>query len=184
MIRHRLIKYAWIGLIGLGLACSGTAAASKNKTATISTGGAAAVSADTSTPGEADVFPKDSDPVTVKATLDTENAVSNKMLAQPGIAYMGQVGGHTADGTDFMLQFPGGLLSQESDGTQVPAYGSVVTVTPISAIEGIPFSKGYLAAVHIGPEGTVLIGPATLSMTVPGEYADADLVGFAADGAG
>jgi hypothetical protein len=182
MTRHHLLKYSWITLIALGVACNGSATISKSSST--STGGSAAVSAGATTPAVTDNFPKTPDPVTVKATLDTEHAVSNKMLAQPGIAYMGQVGGQTADGTDFMLQFPGGLLSLDADGNQVPAYGSVVTVTPISAIEGIPFSKGYLAAVHIAPEGTLLIGSASLSMTIDGEYKDSDLVGFAADGVG
>ncbi len=182
MSRNHLIKFVWIGLFGLALACNGFGAASQS--ATNPAGGTGAGGTGTSTPVVADVFPKTPNPVTVKATLDAANAVSNKMLAQPGIAYGGQVGGKTADGTGFMLQFPGGLLGLDADGNQVPAYGSVVIVTPISAIEGIPFSKGYLAAVHIAPEGTVLIGSASLSMTIQGEYKDTDLVGFAADGTG
>ncbi len=182
MSRQHLVGLAWIGFLGVSLACIGNTAASQS--AANPAGGTEAVSAGSSTPEVADVFPRTPNPVTVKATLDTERAVSNKMLAQPGIAYGGQVGGKTNDGTGFMLQFPGGLLSTDADGNQIPAYGSVVTVTPISAIEGIPFSKGYLAAIHIAPEGTILITPATLSLTIPGEYQGTDLVGFAADGTG
>ena len=165
MSRQHLAGLAWIGFLGVSLACIGNTAASQS--ATNPAGGSEAVSAGASTPEVADIFPKTPNPVTVKATLDTAHAVSNKMLAQPGIAYMGQVSGQSSDGTGFMLQFPGGLLSTDAGGNQVPAYGSVVTVTPISAIEGIPFSKGYLAAVHIAPEGTLLIGSASLGMTIP-----------------
>lgn len=63
------------------------------------------------------------------------------------------VDGESADGIDFYLGLPGALLSLDADQNLIPAFGSEVTVTPVSAIDDIPFSQGYLAAFHIGPKG-------------------------------
>jgi hypothetical protein len=127
----------------------------------------------------ADDFPLTPNPIAVHATLDTANAVSDEVW---GI--MGGVDAETADGVKFSLLMAGQLLSRDADGNLLPASGSEVTVTPISAIDDIPFSQGYLAAVHIGPEGLMMVTPATLSMTIPGEYDTTKLIGFAADGTG
>jgi hypothetical protein len=57
-------------------------------------------------------------------------------------------------------------------------------MTPVSFIEGLPFSQGYLAAVHLGPDGAKLVRRAILSMEIIGEYDPNELIGFAADGTG
>lgn len=132
-----------------------------------------------SSSNSADDFPLTPNPIAVHATLDTANAVSEEVW---GI--MGGVDTETADGVKFSLLMAGQLLSRDADGNLLPVSGSVVTVTPISAIDDIPFSQGYLAAVHIGPEGLMMVTPASLSMTIPGEYDTSQLIGFAADGTG
>jgi hypothetical protein len=106
------------------------------------------------------------------------------LMVRPGLAFISQIGGDTAQGINFTLQLPEGLLSLDADGFQVPAFGSTVTVTPISEIPDIPFEKGYLAAFHLAPEGLLMVEPASLDMTVPGEYGPDELIGFAADGTG
>jgi hypothetical protein len=100
------------------------------------------------------------------------------------MVYNFSVGGKTADNTEFHLYMLGGLLSLDADGTLMPAFGTVVTVTPVSAIDGLPFSEGYLAAVQITPEGLSMIEPASLQLTLPAEYDLSTLIGFAADGDG
>jgi hypothetical protein len=115
-------------------------------------------------------------PLTVQVTLDTAKA-------QTGVAPV-ELTGQTANGTTFALLVPEEIASQAADGILLPAYGTPVTLTPVSAIEGIPFSKGFLTAVQLAPHGLSMVEPATLMMTIPGEYAPGDLVGFAWDGSG
>jgi hypothetical protein len=57
-------------------------------------------------------------------------------------------------------------------------------VTPVSAIADLPFSQGYLAAVHIGPDGLLMETAGSLSLTIPAEYDVTKLIGFAADANG
>jgi len=133
---------------------------------------------------EIDHFPLTPDPVTVSATLDTEHAASNESQAMLGNRFNFSVDGLTADGVSFSLSMEEGLLSLDQEEELVPAFGTPITVTPISAIDGLPFSQGYLAAVYIGPQGLMQVEPASLMLILPGVYDVSSLIGFAADGSG
>jgi hypothetical protein len=76
------------------------------------------------------------------------------------------------------------LLKEDESGELSIDYDSTITMTPVSAIDGLPFSQGYLAAVHLGPDGAKLVRSADLTMEIPGEYDPSTLIGFAADGTG
>lgn len=134
--------------------------------------------------GSEDVFPLTPNPISVVATLDTAHAASNESLAMPGNRENFSVDGLTADGVSFSLSMMEGLFTQDQEEEPVPAFGTPITVTPISAIDGLPFSHGYLAAVHIGPEGLMQFEPASLFLTLPGVYDVSTLIGFAADDSG
>ena len=85
----------------------------------------------------------------VQAVHDTSRAVTETVPIGGGsLAATG------ADGSRFTLTIPAGaLLSEES-----------VTLTPASAIGGLPLSGGLAAAVHIEPEGLLLNRSATLTI--------------------
>jgi len=136
-------------------------------------------SANTPTPTE-EVFPRLPDPINVVASLDTARAVT---FSPTGYTY--SLDGESADGTlislDLMRFKP---LMVDAEVGLVPADDAQITMTPVSAIEGIPFENGYLSAVHLGPDGLLTVREAYLSMEIPGEYDPATLIGFAADGSG
>jgi len=118
-------------------------------------------------------------PLNVTITLDTANAKTSAGFV------LNVLGRQDVNGTyPFQLNFPPDMASIDADGIMVPETGTPVTVTPVTAIEGIPFSQGYLKAVNLSPEGLLMIAPASLKLTLPGEYDPATLVGFAADGNG
>lgn len=126
------------------------------------------------------VFPLNPDPINVTATLDTENSA----IYQKG-SYTQSVKTESADGSLFELYLTTlTLLQEDENGELVIDYDSDIIMTPVSAIEGLPFSQGYLAAVHLGPDGAKLVRSADLSMEIPGEYDPSTLIGFAADGTG
>ncbi len=186
MERHRTIRMAWIGFAWIGLACTcssissvlPTIASGLPSVAAGNSGGNAGGTSGTPVPYQTP------DPVTVHPTLDTAHAVSNKIEAAAGVARDGSIYKPLSGGGDFTLTIPGAMLSRDSDGSQIPAFGTAVTVTPISAIDGLPFSKGYLLAFQIGPEGILLAAPGRLTMNIPGDFNAEELVGFAADAAG
>ncbi len=129
-------------------------------------------------------FPLTPNPQSVHITLDTAHAVSNKSRARAGVANIDSLSGTDAGGNSFNLGVSETLLTQDTDGSLVPAFGTAVTVTPVSSIPDIPFGKGYLAAFQMAPEGLLIADPATLELTIKGDYNSSDLVGFASDGNG
>lgn len=131
-----------------------------------------------------DNFPLTPNPLTVTAVLNTALAVTNADSVDPGIGYGFLKDGTTADGTPFSLMLVGAMFSQDAAGDLSLVLGTPVTVTPISSIADLPFSQGYLAAVHIGPDGLLMEIPGSLSFTLPGVYDVSTLIGFAADGTG
>ncbi len=177
---RRAPRFVLIGMMFVILSCLSTSQPTTQSNPQ-STGGIAATEGNSSSE---DDFPRTPDPVTVHATLDPEQAADNSDSQTPGSIFNWPVDGETADGMKFSLMPEGGLLSQDADGGLQPAFGTVVTVTPVSAIEGLPFSQGYLAAVHIGPDGLMMISPGSLSLAFPGDYDGTQLIGFAADGNG
>lgn len=127
-----------------------------------------------------DVFPLTPDPINVTATLDTENAATyNKG------SYTQSVKTESADGALFELYLMNDMIFNEDENGELAIdYDSDITMTPISDIDGLPFSQGYLAAVHLGPDGAKLVESADLTMEIPGDYDPSTLIGFAADGTG
>jgi hypothetical protein len=184
MNNHRFFRYAWIGAIGLVLACT---------CSTLSSGAATLSSISSASPGTlagnstaaAETLPAlTPNPLTVHPTLDTAHAASNKLNIQIGVARDTNVFSKLTGGGDYTVVVPGALLTRDTDGSFLPAFGTAVTVTPVSAIGGIPFSKGYLAALQIGPEGLLTAAPGHITLNIPGTFNPTDLVGFAADSAG
>jgi hypothetical protein len=185
MNRKRLSPFIWIGVVFLVLACASFNGSSSTDSPKPDSAQSEAVRTPATTTSEPeDNFPLPPDPITVHAVLDTEQAVSNELRAHPGLAFIDQIGVETKSGVSFTIQLPEGLLALDSGGDQIPAFGSTVTVTPVAEIPDIPFSRGYLAAFHLAPEGLLMTESATLDLTIPGEYAPDELVGFAADGTG
>jgi hypothetical protein len=179
---NRIFRYAWIGAIGFVLAC--TCSTLSSGVATLSSIASALPSAlPGNSTGAAETIPAlTPNPLTVKLTLDKAHAVTSN--AETGVARDSSLYSKLASGVEFTLQIPGGLIGQAADGSLIPAFGTAVTVTPVSAIDGIPFRKGYLAAFQIDPEGLLLAEPGLLIVDLSGNYNAADLVGFASDGTG
>jgi len=121
-----------------------------------------------------DNFPLTPDPITVQVTLDEANMVKGSSRGFPI-----SIKGKTADGAPFDLYLENKLYTVDADGNLVGAFDTEVTVTPVSAIEGIPFSKGYLTAVQLGPEGLLMATPGTLTLSVPGNVEGEILTGVA-----
>jgi hypothetical protein len=185
MKKNRLSALVWIGGVLLLLACvsfSGSTAADGGETAATASGSGSPASTETAEPE--DTFPLPPDPITIHPVLDSGESFSNALQAHPGLAFISQIGGKTKAGVEFTLQLPEGLLALDDAGDQMPAFGSAVTVTTVSEIPDIPFGRGYLAAFQMAPEGLLMTEPASLDLTLPGEYGPEELVGFAADGAG
>jgi hypothetical protein len=135
----------------------------------------------TESPGSDEaVFPLTPDPINVTATLDTEHAATYKKES-----YTQSVKTESTDGTSFELYlWNDTLLKEDENGDLAIDFNSDITLTPVSSIDGLPFSQGYLAAVHLGPDGAKLVDTADLTMEIPGEYDPSTLIGFAADGTG
>lgn len=184
MERHRTIRMAWSGFAWIGLACTcssissvlPTIASGLPSVAAGNSGGNAGGTSGTPVPYQTP------DPITVHPTLDSAHAV--KLPGTAGVARDGSVYSQLSGGGDFTVTVPGALLSYDTDGSFLPAFGTAFTVTPVSAIDGLPFSKGYLTALQIMPEGLIMAVPGKLTMNLPGDFAESDLVGFAADAAG
>jgi len=99
---------------------------------------------------------REANPLNVKVTADSDLAAS-AMISTAG----GSLSAQAADGTQFTLTFPEGAL--QSDVT--------ITLTPLSGIEGLPFSGGLVGGVQMAPEGLRLFQPATLTIESPNTVA-------------
>lgn len=181
---HRIIRYAWIGAIFLALAC--TCSTLTSGAATLSSISSAIPSslAGNSTAAIETLPALTPNPLTVQITLDTAHAASNKLEIETGVNRNSGVTAKLTGGGDYDVVIPGALLSRDTDGSFLPAFGTAVTVTPVSAIDGIPFSKGYLVALQITPEGLMTAAPGRITLNLPETLNPTDLVGFAADAAG
>ncbi len=91
-------------------------------------------------------------PLTVQVVVDESLAVS-AVISTTG----GTLTTQAADGTKFTLVFPEGAL--QSDET--------ITLTPVSSVEGLPFSGGLVGGVQMAPEGLRLFQPAVLTIESP-----------------
>lgn len=98
-------------------------------------------------------FPMAADPLTVSATLQTERAVTQAYYPHEAST----ITATAADGTTYTLQLPkDALLESEA-----------ITMTPVSAVPGLPMSGGLVAGVQIEPHGLMLQQPATLTIVSP-----------------
>ena len=92
-----------------------------------------------------------SGPLTVTPALDVDRAVTAIVTTDGGT-----LTATAANGAVFTLTIPrGALLDQES-----------ITMTPVASISDLPFSGGLAGAgaVQLGPDGLILLQPATLAI--------------------
>jgi hypothetical protein len=69
----------------------------------------------------------------------------------------GSLSATAADGTQFQLVLPPDALPTKT----------TIRMTPLSAVQGLPLSKGFLGGVQLEPEGLTLFMPATLTIQSP-----------------
>ena len=69
----------------------------------------------------------------------------------------GSLSATAADGTQFELVLPPDALPTQT----------TIRMTPLSSVQGLPLSKGFLGGVHLEPEGLTLFMPATLTIRSP-----------------
>ncbi|MGA7411668.1 MAG: hypothetical protein WBW33_14405, partial [Bryobacteraceae bacterium] len=103
-------------------------------------------------------------PVNVLPALDTSRAVSEFMFSPIG----GTLTTSGADGTVFTLTVPPGALLDDE----------VISMTPVSALTGVPLSGGLLAAVDLQPAGLQFLQPAALTIQLPTPVPVTDQTGF------
>ena len=103
-------------------------------------------------------------PLTVSVALDTKHVASARIEPEGGTISVA-----AADGTKFTLTMPkDALLSEET-----------ITMTVVSAVNGLPLKGGLTASVQLAPEGLELFEPATLTVTLPTATDPKESVGFA-----
>ncbi len=85
----------------------------------------------------------------------------------------GDVLARAADGTRFRLAVPPGALAEEV----------AITLTPVTAIGGLPLEGGLVAAVDLQPSGVVFALPATLYLMPAGGVPEGPVAGFGWSGA-
>jgi hypothetical protein len=108
-------------------------------------------------------------PLSVQVTLDPAHRVQQVVPLTGGTL---SVTG--ADGTKFSLAIPDGSLPVTS----------TITMTVVSAVQGLPFSGGLAGAVHFEPEGLLFFGPAILTIEPAASVPPDRQTFFAYDGDG
>jgi hypothetical protein len=99
---------------------------------------------------------REANPLNVTVTMDSGLA-EGAVISTAG----GSLSAQAADGTQFTLTFPEGALQNDE----------TITLTPISGVEGLPFSGGLVGGVQMAPEGLRLFQPATLTIESPNTVA-------------
>jgi len=117
----------------------------------------------TGTSSEAAVFPLRTNPVRVGVTRDSSH--SARAAVTMGGATITAVGG---DGSRFTLTIPPNALPADT----------VITLTPVSSIAGLPLSGGLAAAVHLEPEGLHFNQPVVLRIEPERPVPPAKRIGF------
>lgn len=105
----------------------------------------------------------------VTPRLDTERQISQAVPATGAV-----LSATAADGTRFTLELPEGAVPHER----------AVTLTPLSALDGLPLSGGLIAGVQIEPDGLALLRPATLTIETRTALNPEQVLGFAYAGMG
>lgn len=99
-------------------------------------------------------FPLTPDPITVAPAVDESRAVEER-VDNPFVAKSITATG--ADGTTYTLDIPAeALIGPET-----------ITLTPVTAVGGLPLSGELVAGVELKPHGLVLMKPATLTIDSP-----------------
>jgi hypothetical protein len=93
-----------------------------------------------------------SGPLSVTPVLDSASAVTATMSSEGGTLTV-----TAGDGAVFTLTIPAGALTGVEE----------ITLTPVVSIDDLPFSYGLAGAVQLGPEGLLLVMPATLVIQPP-----------------
>jgi hypothetical protein len=108
--------------------------------------------------------------IVVKPRIDQEKAQTSLISASAG----GKIEASAPNGVTYTLEIPkDSLLTDE-----------LITVTPVSQIDGLPLSGGLLGAVDLKPDGVRFVRPVVLTIKLPSGFNNADLIGFAYQGAG
>jgi hypothetical protein len=102
-------------------------------------------------------------------TPDPARSASAQLSTQGGT-----LAATAADGTTYTLTVPAGALT-------APA---TITLTPVSALTGLPAGLTLIAAVQAEPSGLTLGVPATVTIVPPGGSAPASVVGFVTSSTG
>lgn len=108
-------------------------------------------------------------PLDVTPSLDAARSVSK--LVTTGGDTLATTG---ADGTKYELKLPPNAVVDPI----------TITMTPLAALPGIPFSGGLGGGVQLGPEGTQFVRAATLTITPPAPVPLAERATFSYAGAG
>jgi hypothetical protein len=98
------------------------------------------------------------------------SAAASAVLSEAG----GTVSATAVDGTRYTLTVPAGALVAPE----------TITLTPVTAVDGLPLTGGLLAAVDLAPDGLFFLTPATLTIALPAAVAPAEVMGFGWEGAG
>jgi hypothetical protein len=126
-----------------------------------------------------DNFPRTPDPISIQVTLDKANEAESSSYGFPFY-----VKGKAADGSPFEIYLDNKLYNLDANGNLTSAFGTTVTMTPVATIEGLPFSGGFLTAIQLGPEGLLMAEPGKLTLSVPGNVENQNMIGFAANSDG
>lgn len=133
----------------------------------------------TATDAPVDNFPRTPDPLSVTVTLDKTHTVT-----KTSFGFQLSLNGKTADGSEISLSLDPKLFNMDADENLTNNFATEISMTPITAIDGLPFSGGFLTAVQLGPDGLVMAEPAKLTLVAPGKFDTSELIGFSADGDG
>jgi hypothetical protein len=110
-------------------------------------------------------------PLSVKVSMD-ESTAATALITTAG----GSLSATAADGTVFNLTLPADALFSDEQ----------ITLTPLTSVDGLPLSGGFVEGVQLSPDGLQLLEPATLTISTPKAALSGDLllVGFAYHRAG
>jgi len=137
---------------------------------TVCGGGGGGGNANTPAAPATPVPPVTPSPLSVIVSLDTGLTTSVLVTASSGTTITA-IG---ADGTVYTLAVPANAVTEDT----------LISLTPVASISGLPFSGGMLAAVQFEPDGLSLLAPAVLSMVLPTAPSASSVMSFGYVGAG
>jgi hypothetical protein len=119
--------------------------------------------------GAVSSLPQMSSSTPVKVTLDASHTATATIGAEGGT-----LRATAADGNTYELVIPPDALD----------FDETISMTPVSAVDGLPLSGGLAGAVTLEPAGIIFYEPATLLITPAAATSSELSVGFAYDGLG